>query len=96
MNATPLEWQALWDAMDASPDAWIPTTEKMYWDMLEVLPPKKMMGRNFLVGEALRHNSQGEAVYSCFTKFGDTYKAKNLTVAEFMREHGHIPARELR
>jgi hypothetical protein len=96
MNTTPLEWQALWDAMDASPEAWIPTTEKMYWDMLEVLPPRKMLGRNFLVGEALRHNSAGEAVYSCFTQFGDTYKAKNLTVAEFMREHGRIPARELR
>jgi hypothetical protein len=96
MNAAPLEWQDLWNAMDANPDAWIPTTEKMYWDMLEVLPPKKMLGRNFLVGEASRHNSQGEAVYSCFTQFGDTYKAKNLTVVEFMREHGHIPARELR
>lgn len=96
MNTKPLEWQALWDAMDANPDAWIPTTEKMYWDMLEVLPPRKMLGNNFMVGEALRDNSEGEAVYSCFTKFGDTYKAKNLTVAEFMREHGHIPARELR
>jgi len=96
MNTISLEWQALWDAMDANPEAWIPTTEKMYWDMLEVLPPEKMIGRNFLVGEASHHNSQGEAVYSCFTKFGDTYKAKNLTVAEFMREHGHIPARELR
>ena len=55
-----------------------------------------MIGRNFLVGEASHHNSDGEAVYSCFTQFGDTYKAKNLTVAEFMREHGHVPARELR
>ena len=91
-----LEWQPLWDAMDANPDAWIPTTESMYWAMLEVLPPEKMLGRNFLVGEPLRSNGKGEAVYSCFTKFGDTYKAKNLTVAEFMREHGHIPARELR
>ena len=96
MNTISLEWQALWDAMDANPDAWIPTTEKMYWDMLEVLPPTKMLGANFLVGEALRSNGQGEAVYSCFTKFGDTYKAKHLTVAEFMREHGYIPARELR
>lgn len=96
MNTAPLEWQALWDAMDASPEAWLPTTEKMYWEMLEVLPPRKMIGRSFLVGEKLRHNSAGEAVYSCFAKFGDTYEAKNLTVAEFMREHGHIPARELR
>ena len=93
MTQTKLESQALWDAMDASPDQWIETTEEMYWDMLEVLPPRKMIGGNFLVGEALRHNSKGEAVYSCFAKFGDTYKAKNLTVAEFMREHGHISAR---
>jgi hypothetical protein len=49
-----------------------------------------------LVGEPLRSNEQGEMVYRCFVKFGDTYKAKNLTVAEFMLEHGHIPARELR
>ena len=92
----PLEWQALWDAMDANPTDWIPTTEKMYWDMLEVLPPRKMLGQNFLVGEALRSNGNGEAVYSCFTKYGDTYKAKNMTLNEFMLEHGHIPAKELR
>ena len=54
------------------------------------------LGDNFLVGEPLRHNSKGEAVYSCFTKFGDTYKARNLTVSEFMCEHGFVPARELR
>ena len=92
----PLEWQPLWDAMDANPSEWILTTEKMYWEMLEVLPPRKTLGQNFLVGEALRSNGNGEAVYSCFTKFGDTYKAKNMTVNEFMAEHGHIPAKELR
>lgn len=92
----PLEWQALWDAMDANPSEWIPTTEAMYWEMLGVVPPRKMLGQNFLVGEPVRHNSEGEPVYSCFTKFGDTYKAKNLTLYEFMAEHGHIPAKELR
>lgn len=92
----PLEWQPLWDAMDANPDAWIPTTEAMYWQMLNVVPPRKRMGENFLVGEANYHNEQGQAVYSCFTKFGNTYKAKNLTVNEFMWEHGYIPAKELK
>jgi hypothetical protein len=92
----PLEWKELWDAMDANPDAWIPTTEAMYWQMLEVLPPIKMLGENFLVGEANDHNENGEASYACFTKFGDTYKAKHLTVKEFMAEHGYIPAKELR
>lgn len=96
MNIKPLEWDELWAAMDANPDAWILTTENMYWEMLEVLPPEKMIGTNFLVGEALRSNSQGEMVYSCFSKFGNTYKAKNLTIAEFMLEHGYIPAKKLR
>ena len=92
----PLEWQALWDAMDGNPDAWIPTTKEMYWEMLEVLPPRKMIGNHFLVGEALRSNGQGESVYSCFTQFGDTYKAKHMTLKQFMAEFGYIPARELR
>lgn len=95
-DTKPLEWDALWDAMDANPSEWIPTTEAMYWNMLEVLPPRKMLGQNFLVGEAVRSNGEGEAVYSCFTKFGDTYKAKHLTYAEFMAEHGYIPKKELR
>ena len=87
-----LEWSDLWAAMDAHPDEWIPTTEAMYWEMLEVLPPRKMVGQNFMVGEPLRHNNKGEAVHACFTKFGDTYKARNLTVAEFMAEHGYVRA----
>ena len=96
MSAQPLEWQALWDAMESNPNQWIPTTENMYWEMLGALSPRKMLGDNFLVGEPLRHNSKGEAVYSCFSKFGDTYKTRNLTVKEFMCEHGFVPARELR
>jgi len=96
MNTEKLTWQRLWDAMEAAPEAWIETTEDMYWEMLGALPPAKMLGQNFLVGEPLRHNEKGEAVYSCFTKLGDTYKAKNLTVAEFMLEHGYKPAREIR
>ena len=82
MNAK-LEWAELWAAMDASPAEWIPTTEAMYWQMLEVLPPRAMRGRCFLVGEALRDNENGQAVYACFNKLGDDYFARNLTVEEF-------------
>jgi hypothetical protein len=78
-----LEWAPLWDAMKTTPDAWIPTTEKMYWDMLEVLPPRAMSGRTFLVGEADHHNVDGRAVYACFTKLGDSYRARYLTLAQF-------------
>ena len=85
MNETKqLVWAELWAAMDANPDAWIETTEAMYWEMLEVLPPRKMIGRNFLVGEADHDNSEGYPVYSCFTKIGDTYKAKKLSYKQFM------------
>lgn len=83
MSAQQLEWQDLWDAMKAAPDAWIPTTENMYWQMLEVLPPRAQTRTAFLVGEPLRSNGQGEAVYSCFAKTGDEYRAKNLTVKQF-------------
>ena len=92
----PLEWQPLWDAMEANPSEWIPTTEAMYWEMLEVLPPRKMLGQNFLVGEPLRSNGKGEAVYSCFTKYCDKYAAKNMTVNEFVEWFAYIPAKELR
>jgi hypothetical protein len=96
MNKSKFEWQALWDEMDANPSQWIETTEDMYFEMLGVLPPRKMVGDSFMVGEPLRHNGKGEAIHACFTKLGDTYKARNLTLVEFMAEHGYIPARELR
>ena len=81
----PLTWQNLWDAMDANPAEWIPTTEKMYWEMLEVLPPRKMTNSAFLVGEPLSDNEHGETVYSCFCRIGDQYKARNLTVKQFIK-----------
>lgn len=78
-----LEWQPLWDAMQAHPDKWIPTTEKMYWEMLEVLPPRDMTRRAFLVGEAHSDNAEGYPVYACFKKLGDEYFARYLTLEQF-------------
>jgi hypothetical protein len=83
---TLLEWKELWDAMDANPTEWIPTTEKMYWEMLEVLPPRKQSRSAFLVGEATRHNLEGYPVYSCFKRVGDSFYAKNMTVEQFNKE----------
>ncbi len=83
--AEKLEWQNLWDAMEAAPDAWIPTTENMWWQMLEVLPPRAQTRGAFLVGEA-SHHVGGEAVYSCFKQTGGEYFAKNLTVKQFKGE----------
>ena len=80
-----LEWADLWAAMDAEPTKWHPTTEAMYWAMLEALPPRAMGGGGFLVGEANNHNSKGEAVYACFIHHRtlDEYEARYMTHAEF-------------
>jgi hypothetical protein len=82
MSAQQLEWQDLWDAMKAAPDSWVPTTENMWWQMLEVLPPRAQARGAFLVGEASRH-VDGAAVYSCFKQTGGEYIAKDLTVKQF-------------
>lgn len=92
----PLVWAELWAAMDANPNQWIETTEEMYWEMLEVLPPRKMIGKSFMVGEPLRSNGKGESIHACFKKIGNTYRAKNMTVNEFLAEYGYIPEREIR
>lgn len=79
-----LEWQQLWDAMDANPGEWIETTEDMFWQMLECVPPRAERRGAFLVGEAKCHNSEGQAVHACFVHRGaDRYFAKYMTVAEF-------------
>ena len=86
MNATqtaPLEWSLLWTAMKAAPSEWIPTTEAMYWNMLECLPPRTQSKGAFLVGEAETHNASGHAVYACFKQSGDDFSAKYMTLAEF-------------
>ena len=82
----PLEWNELWAAMDAAPTTWIPTTEHMYWEMLECVPPAAMDGGRFLVGEANNHNSNGEPVYACFKVIHtnpETYEARYMTLREF-------------
>lgn len=78
----PLEWSDLWTAMDTAPKDWIETTEAMYWNMLECVPPRCMAGGRFLVGEAKTHVN-GEAVHACFWSKDGGYFAKHMTVAEF-------------
>lgn len=85
-NASPLEWQPLWDAMDSRPDEWIETTSSMWWDMLECVPPRAQAGGRFLVGEPKRHDENGKAVHACFWKRADgRCFAQHMTVDEFRR-----------
>jgi hypothetical protein len=79
----PVEWDALWDAMKSAPNAWIETNEKMYWDMLEVVPPRCMEKRKFLVGEAHHDNEHGKTVYAGFKQVGSRFYARYLTVDQF-------------
>jgi len=77
-----LEWGPLWAAMDAQPEAWIPTTQAMYYEMQDCLPPRAMSSSAFLVGEPLRHVG-GKAVHACFKRAGIDFFARNLTVEQF-------------
>lgn len=79
----PIVWDELWAAMKETPSAWVETSEQMYWEMLEVLPPVKMERQKFLTGEAHHHNAQGEAVYACFKKLGTRFFARYLTINQF-------------
>ncbi len=79
----PLVWGQLWDAMKANPDTWVETTGEMYMAMLNVLPPKRMTGWAFLVGEPDHDNAKGETVYAGFKRAGDRYFARYLTVRQF-------------
>jgi hypothetical protein len=79
----PLVWAELWAAMEAKPDAWIPTTEEMYWEMLEALPPAGWIGGAFLVGEPHHHDADGYAVFACFRQQGKLFHARHLNKPQF-------------
>jgi hypothetical protein len=81
-----LEWTPLWDAMEAHPADWIQTTEKMYWQMLEAVPPRAHSNGAFLVGEASHSNAEGRTMYAGFKKTGGQFYAKYLTIDQFKKE----------
>lgn len=82
-----LRGQALWDAMKKEPAQWTRTTEGMYYEMLEAVPPAAMGRGAFLVGEPYTHNSRGEAVHACFANTYGDFFARYMTIREF-RECG--------
>lgn len=77
-----LEWAELWAAMDSDPTRWFDTTEHMFDEMLNCLPPAAMGAGGFLVGEPTRHNENDEAIYACFVSRGG-YQARYMTRREF-------------
>ena len=83
---TKLVWQPLWNAMRADCTNWVETTEEMYWDMLEVLPPLRMRRGAFLMSEANHSDEHGAEVYACFARKGDDYFARYMTAQQFDAE----------
>lgn len=84
----PLEWAELWAAMDEHPDEWIPTTEAMQDEMLNVLPPRAYGPNRFLVGEPHHDDpTTGLPVYACFRRRRHegryVYEARYLTTWQF-------------
>lgn len=83
--AHPYEWGALWSEMGERPTEWIPTTEGMYDDMMNCLPPAAIDAGGFLVGEPHHHDAKGAPVFAAFIKRGGRYFASYRTIAQFNR-----------
>lgn len=59
-------------------------TEERYYEMLNVLPPERMRGGAFLVGEPFDHNGNGEPRFDYYyAKDGRYYNGGLLTAREF-------------
>ena len=80
------EWKA---ERQRTPITWEETTESRYWEMLEVLPPEKMLSGAFLVGEPMDHDAgSGKPRFEAFRQDGEKfYKASRpMTLSEFRDE----------
>lgn len=69
-----------------APITWQETDKESYWEMLECLPPARMAGGAFLVGEPMDHlASTGESTFEMFRKQGSKFfvASRPVTIAEF-------------
>lgn len=64
---------------------WTEITKEKYWYYLEVLPPAYWKGNLFAVGEALRHNEEGRAVYTICDKRDGKYWQTEGTIAQMRK-----------
>ncbi|OAM91893.1 hypothetical protein AW736_26295 [Termitidicoccus mucosus] len=51
---------------EANRQVWRETTESVYHEMLNILPPAYLEADMFMLGEPYSHNANGEAVFSIF------------------------------
>jgi len=57
---------------------WTETNSQTYWDQLECVPPIRMKGNAFMVGEPYTFN-----VYAAFVNIGDRYFGANRNIKTF-------------
>jgi len=80
------EWCEAKQREQLAPIVWQETDEETYWEMLECLPPARMAGGAFLVGEPMSHlASSGEATYEMYRQQGAKFyvASRPVTSAEF-------------
>jgi len=86
MNAnTPNLWDEMRRRFDAGDRSWIPTTEEMYHEMLNVLPPAYWRGGVFAVGEPWRHTGDNRPIFACFRASHGAHSARYATLAEVIQ-----------
>jgi hypothetical protein len=76
----------LWEAMRQDQSKWVETDEETYWDMLETLPPIRMLKGAFVFLEPLHTDSEGYTVHACFKTVKGRYYARYMNVPEFDKE----------
>lgn len=77
-----------------APITWQDTDEETYWEMLECLPPARMTGGAFLVGEPMDHlAATGESTFEMYRKRGSKFyvASRPVTIAEFNQLLGVKP-----
>ena len=85
-----LEWSVLRFVMKKEYKGerrWVETTEDMFHEMLNIVPPRAQTCWAFLMGEAWDSNADGKAIYEAYKADGNgRYFAKYMTVKEFEQE----------
>ena len=77
------EWLAKKAELQNTPVEWSETTEENYWEALECLPPAKMSGGNFLVGEPYDHSAaNGLPRFRMYRKSGSAYFVSDRPVTK--------------
>lgn len=63
--------------------SWREVSERIFYDQLECLPPARMQGNAFAVGETWTHDEDGYRIHAVFCEVQDRYFCRNMRLANF-------------